>query len=78
LEFNLEEFKEFNIQNNPLIADEDSFKPILPSPDNIYFKDFHFLDEPLIKRKVICDNNHTTPNVVDDQITLSNQKDEHN
>ena len=25
--------------------------PILPSPDNIYYKDFHFLDEPLIKRK---------------------------
>lgn len=27
------------------------FKSILPTPESIYLKDFHFLDEPLIKKK---------------------------
>jgi hypothetical protein len=26
-------------------------KAELPSPDTIYYKDFHFLDEPLINRR---------------------------
>ena len=28
-----------------------SAKSLLPSPDTIYYKDFHFLDEPLIHRR---------------------------
>jgi hypothetical protein len=34
--------------NNPLLKSGIQFTPILPSPDEIYYKDFHFLDEPLI------------------------------
>ena len=30
---------------------DSSVKPLLPSPDTIYYKDFHFLDEPLIHRR---------------------------
>jgi hypothetical protein len=30
---------------------DSSVKPLLPSPDTIYYKDFHFLDEPLIQRR---------------------------
>lgn len=26
-------------------------KPVLPAPEHIYHKDFHFLDEPLIERQ---------------------------
>lgn len=51
----LNEFQEFNKINNPsykaAIDKNLMFKPVLPSPDEIYYKDFHFLDEPLIKRK---------------------------
>ena len=27
------------------------YRSVLPAPDNIYYKDFHFLDEPLINVK---------------------------
>ena len=48
----LEEFKDYNRAHNPLLADgQPSFKSMLPDPENIYYKDFHFLDEPLIDRK---------------------------
>jgi hypothetical protein len=30
---------------------DSSVKSLLPSPDTIYYKDFHFLDEPLIHRR---------------------------
>ena len=48
----IEEFKEYNRTNNPLLAEGVQFKPILPDPDQIYYKDFHFLDEPLINKKI--------------------------
>jgi len=47
----LEEFQQYNRLNNKALPSDPAFRPILPSPDNIYYKDFHFLDEPLIKRK---------------------------
>lgn len=47
----LEDFKQYNRQNHKNYPNEASFKPQLPSPDTIYYKDFHFLDEPLINRK---------------------------
>jgi len=36
------------------------YEPKLPSPDTIYYKDFHFLDEPLINRKHIRDGADAT------------------
>jgi len=47
----IEEFREFNRTNNPNMPNDKNFKPLLPSADSIYHKDFHFLDEPLINRK---------------------------
>lgn len=47
----LEDFKLYNRQNNKNLPSDPSFKPEVPSPDTIYYKDFHFLDEPLINRK---------------------------
>lgn len=35
------------------MPDSGVYKPILPTPDTIYYKDFHFLDEPLINKKHI-------------------------
>lgn len=52
LEFSLQEFRDYNRANNKALPPENvKFEPKLPSPDNIYYKDFHFLDEPLINRK---------------------------
>lgn len=51
LEMSLEEFQQYNRLNNKALPSDPGFRPILPSPDNIYYKDFHFLDEPLINRK---------------------------
>jgi len=36
--------------NKNLPAASDKYEPQLPSPSTIYYKDFHFLDEPLINR----------------------------
>lgn len=48
----IEDFRDYNRQTNKnLQHTEPHFKPELPSPDTIYYKDFHFLDEPLIHRK---------------------------
>ena len=48
---NLDDFKVYNRQNNKNLPLDPYFKADLPSPDTIYYKDFHFLDEPLIHRK---------------------------
>lgn len=48
---NLEEFNIYNKQNHKNLPTDASFRPVLPSPLEIYKKDFHFLDEPLINRK---------------------------
>ena len=48
---NLEEFNLYNRQNHKNLPTDASFRPVLPSPLEIYKKDFHFLDEPLINRK---------------------------
>ena len=37
--------------NKNLPPESSRFQPKLPSPESIYYKDFHFLDEPLINRK---------------------------
>lgn len=37
--------------NKNLPPENIKFEPKLPSPDSIYYKDFHFLDEPLINNK---------------------------
>ena len=47
----LDEFKVYNRLNHKNLPNEPSFKAELPSPDTIYYKDFHFLDEPLIHRR---------------------------
>ena len=31
-------------------AKNSTLKPVLPEAERIYYKDFHFLDEPLIER----------------------------
>ena len=52
----LDEFKEFNKSHNEnyyVAVESPHFKAQLPTPDQIYYKDFHFLDEPLINRKHI-------------------------
>jgi hypothetical protein len=57
----------------------------LPSPDTIYYKDFHFLEEPLINRKSIpkqlsrSKDEETEENQSNlPAMTLSNQKNENN
>jgi hypothetical protein len=49
----LEEFKEYNKANNKNYPCDMNFKSELPTAESIYYKDFHFLDEPLINRKHI-------------------------
>lgn len=52
LELSIDEFRDYNRQMNKNLPPESSrFQPLLPSPETIYYKDFHFLDEPLINRK---------------------------
>ena len=51
LEFSIEEFREYNRANNKNLQIDAIFKPVLPNADTIYYKDFHFLDEPLINIK---------------------------
>ncbi len=49
LEFTIEEFRDYNRSvNQNLPPDNGKFNPKLPSPDTIYYKDFHFLEKPLI------------------------------
>lgn len=49
----LDDFRAYNRSMNVLYLSDHtaSVKSLLPSPDTIYYKDFHFLDEPLIHRK---------------------------
>lgn len=48
----LDDFKLYNKQNNKNYPGDASsgFKPILPPSEIIYYKDFHFLDVPLVQR----------------------------
>lgn len=46
----LDDFKLYNRQNNKNYPNESGFKPVLPPSEIIYYKDFHFLEVPLIKR----------------------------
>ena len=54
LELTHEEFKEYNIQQNQKLSEmfqknpKYKYNPILPKPDIIYEKDFHFLDQTLL------------------------------
>lgn len=52
----IEEFKEYNKKHNINLQKDENFKPILPASEQIYYKDFHFLDEPLINRKPTGNN----------------------
>ena len=49
----IEEFKEYNKKHNINLQKDENFKSSLPAAEQIYYKDFHFLDEPLINRKSI-------------------------
>ena len=54
LEMSLDDFRLYNKQNNKNLESVSGggvLKAELPSPDTIYYKDFHFLEEPLINRK---------------------------
>ena len=72
LEFTLEEFKDYNRQNNKNLPEPHLFKPELPAADTIYYKDFHFLDEPLINRKPIKPTNAQAIDNLESLMTLSN------
>jgi hypothetical protein len=47
----LDDFKAYNRANHRYYPSDPGFKAELPSPDTIYYKDFHFLEEPLINKK---------------------------
>jgi hypothetical protein len=55
LELSLEQFQELNIKTNNKLRDafaknpKFKYNPVLPKPDIIYEKEFHFLDETLLK-----------------------------
>jgi len=58
LEMTLDEFKDLNKrlnQNYNPVVESPNFMSKLPCPDEIYYKDFHFLDMPLIKMKPISE-----------------------
>jgi hypothetical protein len=64
----LDDFSVYNKSINKNLDSLLSLKAELPSPDTIYYKDFHFLEEPLIHRKYIAppavvqsDSNHSPP-----------------
>ena len=58
LDLSKDQFNKFNLDRNEAMRtvvdkhkrDGTQHKPVLPAPDYIYHKDFHFLDEPLIER----------------------------
>ena len=49
----LDDFRVYNRSINKNLDLVHPLKAELPSPDTIYYKDFHFLEEPLIHRKYI-------------------------
>ena len=55
MELTLEQFRDLNIKNNHKLKDaftknpKFKYNPVLPKPDIIYEKEFHFLDETLLK-----------------------------
>ena len=53
----IDEFKEYNKKRNVNLQANENFKPILPAAEQIYYKDYHFLDEPLINRKGTANTN---------------------
>ncbi len=61
----LDDFRQYNRQVNKNLPSIERFKPELPSPDTIYYKDFHFLDEPLINRKIEKEEKITTTEIVE-------------
>lgn len=58
LELTLEEFKDLNQKQNALLnqhldkakEEKQPIKYQLPESESIYYKDFHFLEEPLIEK----------------------------
>jgi hypothetical protein len=61
LELTKEQFRQYNIERNEVLrkaydqlakkqGPSAKLETILPHSEQIYFKDFHFLDEPLIER----------------------------
>jgi len=59
LDLSLADFKDLNYQNNQKLREAFSknpkycYEPVLPKPDIIYEKEFHFMDETLNKREQI-------------------------
>ena len=57
LELSLDDFKNLNIKTNTKLKDayiknpNYKYEPVLPKPDVIYEKEFHFLDETILKKE---------------------------
>ena len=57
LELSLDEFKKLNIKSNSKLKEafqknaNYKYEPVLPKPDVIYEKEFHFLDETILKKE---------------------------
>lgn len=59
LDLDLEQFTKLCLDRNAALAkayekakkQNTEYKPVLPAAERIFYKDFHFLDEPLITRK---------------------------
>lgn len=57
LELSLDDFKNLNIKTNTKLKDayiknpDYEYEPVLPKPDVIYEKEFHFLDETILKKE---------------------------
>jgi hypothetical protein len=65
----LDDFSAYNKSINKNLDSLHSLKAELPSPDTIYYKDFHFLEEPLIHRKyiappVVTTSDHSPPDLI--------------
>ena len=68
----LDDFSAYNKSINKNLDSLLSLKAELPSPDTIYYKDFHFLEEPLIHRKYISPPVTNDPSP--DQMTIAPPK----
>jgi len=57
----LDDFKLYNKQNNKNYPGDSGFKQILPPSEIIYYKDFHFLDVPLVQRPPLKESEEVAP-----------------
>ena len=56
-ELSFDEFKKLNVKSNSKLKEaylknpNYNYDPVLPKPDVIYEKEFHFLDETILKKE---------------------------